>query len=123
MNLETVAKGNYCRLEGPRNQWVIKTEQAWNIFYNALEKQSNPRSPTPHVDFSKYAVLAVFMGQKSSGGYSTEISKVLQNGNNLEVHVQESSPSADACTTMVLTQPYHIAKVKKVEGKIEFKYL
>ncbi len=122
MELETLAKGKYCGLEGPRNQWTIKTEQAWNDFYTKLESRSCPQSTTPFVDFSKYMVLAVFMGQKATGGYSIEINKVLQKGNTLEVRVQEYSPTAGCVTSMATTQPYHVAKVEKIKGNVKFMY-
>jgi len=121
LKLETIAKGNYSGLEGPRNSWVIDTQQAWSAFYNKLESKNILRPTAPSVDFSHYTILAVYMGQKSSGGYSTEISKVLQNGKDLEVQVQEFSHSNSM--SMALTQPYHIVKVPKAEGKVEFKYL
>ena len=123
MNLETIAKGVYCGLEGPQNTWEIKTEQAWSAFYAKLESRSNPRPSTPPVDFSQHAVLAVFMGEKQTGGYFTEISKVLQNGDDLEVQVQESSPGDDDCYSQGDSQPYHLVKVPRVKGKVEFRYL
>ena len=123
MNLETVAKGMYCGLEGPQNTWEIKTEQAWSAFYAKLESRSNPRPVTPSVDFSKYQILAVFMGEQTSGGYSTEMTGVVKNEDNLEVQVQESSPGDDDCCSAAFTQPYHVVKVEKVKGKVEFRYL
>jgi|SRR3989344_1075102 len=121
--LETVAKGDNCRLEGPRNSWAIHTEQAWSAFYVKLESASNSGLQIPHVDFSKHSVLAVFMGQKNNDGYSTEITTVLQNGKDLEVYVQETSPNHGDRNSQTLTKPYHIIKVPKAEGKVEFKYL
>ncbi len=123
MKLETIAQGDSCRLEGPRNSWAIHTEQAWSVFYIKLESTSNSRPQIPGVDFSKYSILAVFMGEKNNGGYSTEITRVLQNGKNVEVYVQETSPKPGDRNGQALTQPYHIVKIPKADGKVEFKYL
>lgn len=122
MKLETIAKGYYCGLEGSRNNWIINTEQAWSAFYVKLESRSSPRPPTPFVDFSKYTVVAAFMGEFPTDGYSTEIHKVLQQGKKMEVQIQESSPGEDDCCLQAFTQPYHVVKVEKVEGKVEFTY-
>ena len=122
LNLETITQGKTCGMKGRlRQDFVIDTEQAWSDFYRSLVSNAFPTPATPRIDFDKYTVLAVLMGQKPSGGYSTEIAQVVQSGNDAEVYVQESSAGGKSAT--VMTQPYHVVKVPKIEGKVEFKYL
>lgn len=122
MNLETLAKGDYSGLQGrPRQEFVIRTQQEWSDFYRALVSRSSPQPSTPTVDFDQYTILAAFMGEKNKGGYATEITSVVKNGDNAEVWVQEISPVGGR-NTMALTQPYHIVKVPTVKGKVEFIY-
>ncbi|MFP5436840.1 MAG: protease complex subunit PrcB family protein [Bacteroidia bacterium] len=67
----------------------------------------------PKVDFEKHSVVAVFMGQKSTGGYSITITDVSIAANTAEITVAKTSPTGMA--TMALTAPYCIAVIPKVE--------
>lgn len=68
----------------------------------------------PSVDFNKNNVVAVFMGQKSSGGYSISVRKVTVEGNTATVEVYRSSPEGMA--TMALTAPYTIVVIPKTDN-------
>lgn len=72
----------------------------------------------PIIDFTKNNVVALFMGQKSSGGYRIGIEKLEINGNTAIVTVSKKSPEGMATT--VMTQPYYIAAITKTD-KVEFK--
>lgn len=67
----------------------------------------------PKVDFEKHSVVAIFMGQKPTGGYSISITDVSIVANTAEITVAKTSPTGMA--TMALTAPYCIAILPKVE--------
>ncbi len=71
----------------------------------------------PNIDFAKSRVVALFMGEKNTGGYSIGIEEVRQEGNKVIVKVKKSYP--EGMTTMAFTQPYLIAKINTTK-KIEF---
>lgn len=68
----------------------------------------------PAVDFSKYNVVALFMGQKNSGGYTIGIKSVTFDGNTATVNTKETAPEGMA--TMAITNPYCIATITKTKN-------
>ncbi|AXG74779.1 protease complex subunit PrcB family protein [Flavobacterium arcticum] len=77
------------------------------------------------VDFDKNNVVAVFMGQKRSGGYSITIEKVVPvagTGDTATILVKTTKPKAGEVITMALTAPYCLAVIPKTE-KIDVQYI
>lgn len=71
----------------------------------------------PDVDFASNRVVALFMGEKSSGGFSIAIESVREEKSKVIVKIKKSYP--DGMASMALTQPYVIAKINTTK-KIEF---
>ncbi len=71
----------------------------------------------PEVDFSKSRIVALFMGEKNTGGYAIGIDKIKEVKDKVIIKVKKSSPNGMA--TMAFTQPYMIARVDTTK-KIEF---
>lgn len=71
----------------------------------------------PNVDFAKSRVVALFMGEKNTGGYAIGIESVRQEKGKVIVKIKKSYPQGLA--TMAFTQPYMIAKIDTTR-KIEF---
>jgi hypothetical protein len=65
--------------------------------------------------------LAVFMGQKTSGGYKIEITKIAQLDSALRVFVTRYYGGGGSMLP-VLTSPYHIVQIPKGDYKIEIEY-
>jgi len=65
----------------------------------------------PKVDFSKEYVIAVFTGQKSTGGHSIAVASVSDEGNVRTVAVTLTKPGEGCIVTQVLTNPYQIIAV------------
>jgi hypothetical protein len=99
---------------------VIKTADQWKTVWTKTHAFMTPAPPMPPVDFDKQMVLAVFMGQKPSGGHAIEITKVVPAGQGLTVHVKETKPGPGDITTAVITSPYYFAVVPKVAGDVKF---
>lgn len=70
-----------------------------------------------NVDFAKSRVIALFMGEKNTGGYAIGIESVRQEKGKVIVKVKKSYPEGMA--TMALSQPYMIAKINTTK-KIVF---
>ena len=70
--------------------------------------------PQQAVDFNRESVVAVYMGEQKTGGYSVEITSVKLEGGKLVVTVKQNRPSPGAMVTQALTQPYHAVKIPKV---------
>lgn len=109
---EVLKQGGYGGRESASNV-VITSQQQLDALYQELNLEDNPK-----VDFSKRNVVALFLGQKSSGGHSIGIKEVNVTGNTATVAIITKSPEGHA--TMALTQPYCIASITKTE-KVAFK--
>ena len=80
----------------------------------ALCKELNIKE-IPAVNFAQSSVVAVFMGQKRSGGYSITIEKVTVEDNTALVLVKNTVPEPGAAVTMALTAPYCVALIPKAD--------
>lgn len=110
--IEVLKEGGYGGRETAGNVVITSREELVNL-YSELNWDN-----VPQVDFSKSNVVALFLGQQSSGGYSIGIEKLEINGNTAMVTVSKKSP--EGIVTTALTQPYYIAAITKTE-KVEFR--
>ncbi len=67
-------------------------------------------------------VIAVFSGEKRTGGYGIEITRVEENFEKglLEVFFFETHSSPGSIVIQALTQPYHIVKLETVDIPVVF---
>src|SRR5690606_11463368 len=91
---------------------VIDNHDDLKKLYNAVGDEL-----VPNIDFAKYRIVALFMGEKTSGGYTIGIESIRQEKGKVIVKVKKTYP--DGMATMALSQPYMIAQVKTTR-KIEF---
>lgn len=115
---KTVDKGYYCGI-GQNKNIVIKDTQEWTNTWKDLLSNTNYQK-SKNINFENKTIIAVFMGERNSGGYSIEIKNVVENGNQLIVSYIENSPSADSMVTMALTQPFHVIEIDKTDKEIVF---
>ncbi|HEX8130177.1 MAG TPA: protease complex subunit PrcB family protein, partial [Pyrinomonadaceae bacterium] len=74
-------------------------------------RQLHDKLPELGADFFKTnAVVAAFLGQRRSGGYSVQITRGGTGGASI-LRVSEKSPAKDAFTTMALTSAFQIVSV------------
>lgn len=71
------------------------------------------------IDFSNFILLAVFDEIKMNGGYTIDITGVVENKNDITVTIRNLSPNGAVYT--VINQPYHIVKIPKTEKRIVFR--
>lgn len=101
---------------------VIKTANEWKELWSSHMSGSIPPKALPSVDFQTEMIVAVFSGEKMTGGYGVEITKIEEARQKrvLTVTIRDSKPPADAIVTQALTQPFHIVKLEKVELAVTF---
>lgn len=116
LKFETIEKENYPYHEKAGNM-IIKNIKDWTELWNSSGHSALP----PAIDFAKDMVMAVFQGEKSTGGYSIEITKIIENKDNTEVFVKETSPGVNCMVTKSLTSPFHIVKLQKIDKEVVFK--
>lgn len=72
--------------------------------------------PVPTVDFARETVLAVFLGQKPTGGHGLAVEAVTQEGSDVFVDLRVTEPTAGSFTTQALTSPWIM--VRLLRGRI-----
>jgi hypothetical protein len=110
ISFQTIAKGHRSGVLEPL-QTVVRNQGDWAALWKKHTSiESNPPL-LPDSDFAKHMVVAVFAGEKPTGGHDIEITSVERVDERLLVSFAERSPSPGTIVTQAFTQPFHIAKV------------
>lgn len=120
MAFETIVKGQISAEKENKN-YIIEDKNEWQKIWDKIYANTVPKPLLPEIDFSGSEVVAVFQGEKPSGGYNIEITKASENNLNTFIFVKEASPGEDCLTSAAITNPYHIIGFKKADKKIVFK--
>ena len=94
---------------------AVTTAQLSEI-YRLLYGNQTPM-PTP-VTLNRETAVAVFMGQRTSGGYSISVERISTSGSTLNVVVSLKAPGAGMMTTQALTSPWVLVKVPGVFTRV-----
>jgi hypothetical protein len=102
--------------DGPQLSYHIATSREafltlWNQAYGA--RLTPPE--LPEVDFRQESVIAVFAGQKPTGGYGVMVREIRQEGGDLIVLVEETQPGPGDIVTQALTHPWAMVTVARPE--------
>lgn len=114
-NLKTTAEFEILKQEGyggraTKSNVEINSQDALNALYKELNLGEAPK-----VDFKKKMAVALFMGQKNSGGFSVTVSSVIVKNGIATVMVKYTEPGPDDMVTSAITNPYCIAVIPKTE--------
>lgn len=96
---------------------TITNQQALN---EALQADDNFSTDVPDIDFAKTTVVAVYAGEKSTGGYSITVSNVQEYASIVMVDVTTTSPGAGCSTTQSITYPYAVVSFKNTGKPVQF---
>lgn len=110
-----LARGNYSHQPTQMFELVNNQPRLLQIWRNL-----DGRMP-PAIDFQEYAVIAVFMGERRTGGYSIIVEQAAREDGQLVIDVVMRTPGADCFTTQALTQPYHLVVIPAFKGPVEFR--
>jgi hypothetical protein len=111
-NFRTVLKTQNYNMPS-RTNIVIKTPTELKEIEDSVNSFKTP-------DFAKNMLIAVFMGDKSSGGYSVEIERITEEDSKINVFITETSPGTGCMTTMALTSPAQIVEYKLSAKPVTF---
>ncbi len=116
-----IAKGSRSGVR-ERQFVVIRTQPQWDTLWRAHQSGVSPEQPLPAFDDRHEMILAVFSGEKNTGGYGIEVARVeeQQTARRLNVVVRETSPAPNAMRVQALTQPYHMVRLKRIDLPVVF---
>jgi hypothetical protein len=127
-DLVTVAQGLRSGESEPL-ECVVRTAAEWEALWKShagvpADLPAKPGAePAPAVDWPTEMVVAVFLGTRSTGGYSVEIAGARREGDALIVEYVERQPGPGSIVTQALTSPFHIAKLPRHDGPVRFEKL
>ena len=128
IDFTTIAQGSDSGYQSA-DQMVIDNSEQWLDLWQQHTSNTEPPPPVPQVDFTRYSVVAVFAGEKTTGGYSVEILSVetsdseTQERSAIAITVQHRQPEAGNLVTEALTYPYHIIRIPRIDGNVVFKHV
>jgi hypothetical protein len=115
----TLARGSYSGIEEKKFVMIV-SRQEWEELWKEAHKNITPVPELPAVDFTGETVLGVFMGTRSTGGYSIEIDRIGCPDGIIQAIIKTRSPEPGDMVTTALTQPFHIVRVSTAGMGIEF---
>ena len=113
--MKTIEKGADSAVDDAR-QIVIRTPTEWAKVWSA---HSFERA-RPNVDFSKEMVVGVFLGSRPTAGFGVEIVGTRVESGTLIVEYRETKPGPDRVSAQILTSPYHLVSMPRVDGDVKF---
>jgi hypothetical protein len=112
---ETVVRDMMSQVEEPK-QASAQTEAEWA----ALWKLHAGAKDLPKIDLKTRTILAVFLGTRTSAGYSVEITATHPKNGALIVEWEERRPAPGTVSAQIITSPALIATIPKFAGEIRF---
>ncbi len=112
---ETVVRDMMSHVDEPK-QAAAQTDAEWA----ALWKLHAGDKALPKVDLKARTVVAVFLGTRTSAGYSVEITAAYSKNGTLIVEWEERRPAPGTVSAQIITSPALIATIPKFAGEIRF---
>jgi hypothetical protein len=106
---------------------AITTAQQWHAFWREarshqaedLDESCKVRA-LPRVDFDKYTLLVLALGQRPTGGYSAVFQYAYESSSRIEVAALELRPNGKDCTTtQAFTYPVTFALIPRTEKPVQ----
>lgn len=97
-------------------RFVITSSKEWETFWSQIRYSSPP--PMPKIDFEKRMVIVNAVGKRNTGGFSTEMIRLVETEDSLNVWIKDDFPGE--VVTMAFTQPLHVIETEKNVKKILF---
>jgi hypothetical protein len=83
---------------------VIRSREEFVPLWRELHRNRLPAPEAPRIEFGNQVVVGAFLGERPSGGYGVEITRVCEE----RIVLERRSPPDDAMVTQALTAPYHL---------------
>lgn len=112
-DVETISQGEFSAHPLGWNGGILLVQDA-STWDSVWQQHTAGFAPTPPIDFSSYAVVAVFTGMVSHGGVSIAVRNARLSVGTLDVTTQVTAPGANCLVTFAITQPNVFVRVPRV---------
>ncbi len=116
----TVSKGYRSGVRAPQ-QIVLSNQDEWSELWR--KHSSELYSTPPTVLFDQEFVVAIFLGEKTTGGYDITIVRAERNDDELVIYFEEITPAPGSMLIQAFMQPFHIVRFNKndLSKKVSFR--
>lgn len=101
---------------------VVRTDVEWQQAWDRHTALVSPKPARPLINFGADLVIAVFLGERPTGGFTVTVTAITKRPDALHVLVEETVPSPDTMVTQALTVPYHFVRLKRTDLPIKFEF-
>lgn len=115
---EIIQQGTYSGVKEPLAK-VITDSNDWTALWKKHVSLLVPQPPSPEIDFQTAAVVAIFAGEKRTGGYQVLLQSVTAQGDDIVVRYRLVEPAQNSFTIQVLSQPFVMLKISKPKGTVK----
>jgi hypothetical protein len=99
-------------------QIVVRSPTEWAALWS--RHMRTPTAPPPSVDFAHDMVVALFLGERTTGGYAVEITQIERTDVGLLIRYRTTKPDPNTMQTQAFTQPFLMVKLARVDGPVTF---
>ena len=115
LSMDKVAAGERSGIASTRTV-VVRDEAALRALWN----EAAIRLPLPKIDFTQRMIVGIFLGTRSTSGFSVQVVEVVSEHEILVVKYSERRPSPRAMVMQVLTAPFAIVSAPAHVGSVRF---
>lgn len=117
LKITTVHASSQC---GPTvtTQWISSQQQFETLFRASQQQMISPEPPHPSsIDFTRYGVVLVSMGQQRTGGYMIELAQeeLAVRNDTAQITVRWREPEPGMMVAQVLTHPCVFLRVPRAD--------
>lgn len=116
VTVAVIDEGTHAALDERKNFRIMDGEQLAAVWAHAYGDNA---PPMPRIDFTRHEVLAVFDGERPTGGYAVLVSKVIDEPDARTVVITRLEPGEGCVTTQALTTPFQLVRVPRSDKEIE----
>jgi hypothetical protein len=105
------------QMGGPetRGHQVVSDERGWKRVWRELGQDA------PELDLEKFSAVAVYVGQRPTGGYTAVFDEPVAQGDDLLVRYRIPKPAG--FVTQAFTQPWKVRAFARPKGRVIVEYL
>ncbi len=108
---EVIAQGNQAVGFDQEEYLFIANQQEFLSTWNRAYGSQLTVPSLPSIDFERETLVAVFLAEKPSGGYSIDVQDVSLEDGDIYINMQKLEPAAGLITTQALTSPWVFVRV------------
>lgn len=116
----TFKSGQSSRVEGAMTR-ILVSEADFQTYW-AKSMGESPQSAPRGIDWVKEQLVAIHLGQRSSGGFAVRVHSIKrEQSSNLVIEFVETTPAKGSANTMALTSPWVIVRMNRTAGNPIFR--